>query len=128
MKISEVSNQCGVSTHTLRYYEQIGLLSPISRNNGGIRDYSELDVQRVEFIKCMRSAGLTIEVLIEYFNLVQQGDQTIDARKKILIEQRTQLVANMAEIQKTIELVNHKLELYEQMLLEKEKEIVELAD
>lgn len=128
MRISEVSEQCGVTADTLRYYERIGLLPPVNRNNGGIRDYSELDVRRVEFIKCMRRVGLPIEVLIEYFNLVQQGDQTIDARKEILIEQRAQLVTKMAEIQDTIELVDHKLEVYENMLLEKEKEIVELAD
>ena len=76
----------------------------------------------------MRSAGLPIEVLIEYYGLVQQGDQTMEARKAILINQREQLVAKLAEIQKTLDLVDHKLEVYEHMLLEKEKEIVELAD
>jgi len=128
MRISEVSDQSGISSDMLRYYEQIGLLPPVNRNELGIRDYSELDVRRVEFIKCMRSAGLPIEVLIEYYGLVQQGDQTMEARKAILINQREQLVAKMAEIQKTIDLVDHKLEVYEHMLLEKEKEIVELAD
>ena len=128
MRISEVSDQSGISSDTLRYYERIGLLPPVNRNESGIRDYSELDVRRVEFIKCMRSAGLPIEVLIEYYGLVQQGDQTMEARKAILINQREQLVARMAEIQKTIDLVDHKLEVYEHMLLEKEKEIVELAD
>ena len=128
MRISEVSQQSGISSDTLRYYERIGLLPPVNRNESGIRDYSELDVRRVEFIKCMRSAGLPIEVLIEYYGLVQQGDQTMEARKAILINQREQLVAKMAEIQKTIDLVDHKLEVYEHMLLEKEKEIVKLAD
>ena len=73
MKISEVSEQCDISADTLRYYERIGLLPPVNRKNGGIRDYSDLDVRRVEFIKCMRSAGLPIETLIEYYRLVQQG-------------------------------------------------------
>jgi DNA-binding transcriptional MerR regulator len=45
MKISEVSKQCDISADTLRYYERIGLLPPVNRNNGGIRDYSELDVK-----------------------------------------------------------------------------------
>ena len=124
MKISEVSEQCGISIDTLRYYERIGLIPPVNRNESGIRDYSELDVRRVEFIKCMRRAGLPIEVLTEYYGLVQQGDQTMEARKAILINQREQLVAKMAELQKTIDLVDHKLEVYEYMLLEKEKEIV----
>ena len=123
MKISEVSNQCGISAHTLRYYEQIGLLSPISRNNGGIRDYSERDLQRVEFIKCMRGAGLTIEVLLEYFKLLEQGDQTIEARKQILEEQRVQLLTKIAEMQETLALLEYKINFYENALVEKESEM-----
>jgi DNA-binding transcriptional MerR regulator len=72
----------------------------------------------------MRSAGLPIEVLIEYVGLVQQGDQTIGARKEILIEQRKQLVAKMEEIQKTLDILDHKIEVYENAVLKKEKEII----
>ena len=71
MRISEVSKQCDISADTLRYYERIGLLPPVNRSVSGIRDYSDLDVRRVEFIKCMRTAGLPIEVLIKYYGLVQ---------------------------------------------------------
>ena len=88
MKIAEVSEQYGISLDTLRYYERIGLIPPVTRNESGIRDYKELDVRRVEFVKCMRSAGLPIEVLIEYIGLVQRGDSTIEARKDILVGQR----------------------------------------
>ncbi len=109
MRISEVGEQCHISADTLRYYERIGLLPPVHRNDGGIRDYSDLDVRRVEFIKCMRRAGLPIEVLIEYYGLVQQGDETIKARKEILVEQRSELVARMDELQKTLDLLNYKI-------------------
>lgn len=128
MKISEVSQQCGLSQDTLRYYERIGLLPPVNRINGGIRDYGELDLRRVSFIKCMRSAGLPIEVLLEYFELVQQGDKTIEARKEILIEQREQLVAKMKEMQETLDLLDYKISVYEKAVLEAEKAIVELED
>lgn len=84
MKISEVSEQSGLSADTLRYYEKVGLLPTVNRTNGGVRDYSELDLRRVDFIKCMRTAGLPIETLIAYFALVRQGDETIAARKEIL--------------------------------------------
>jgi len=77
MKIAEVSERYGLSSDTLRYYERIGLLPPVNRAESGIRDYTELDARRVEFVKCMRSAGLPIEVLIAYIALVQQGDDTI---------------------------------------------------
>ena len=128
MKIAEVSERYGISLDTLRYYERIGLIPPVNRNGSGIRDYSELDVRRVEFIKCMKSAGLPLEVLIEYFGLVQQGDQTIAARREILKEQREQLVARMAEMQKTLDLLNYKIKVYENAVLKKEKEITQIED
>ncbi len=126
MKIAEVSERYGISPDTLRYYERIGLMWPVNRNSSGIRDYNELDLRRVEFIKCMRSAGLPVEVLIEYVALVQQGDKTIEARKEILKEQRELLVARMKEMQKTLDILDHKIEAYENAVLKKEKKIVEM--
>lgn len=128
MKIAEVSEKFGLSVDTLRYYERVGLIPPVNRNEGGIRDYNELDLRRVDFIKCMRGAGLPVEVLIEYVALVQQGDKTIDARKDILIEQRDLVAARLEEMQKTLELLNHKIEVYEQAILKKEKEIVQAEE
>jgi len=73
MTIAEVGKKYGLSTDTLRYYERIGLLAPIPRTKGGIRDYGEIDCQAVEFIKCMRGAGVAIEALVEYVSLFQGG-------------------------------------------------------
>ena len=126
MKIMEVSEQYSISSDTLRYYERIGLIPPVNRNGSGIRDYNELDLRRVEFIKCMRSAGLPIEVLIEYIALVQKGDKTIEARKEILVEQRELLLARMKEMQKTLVVLDHKIEIYENAVLKKEKEMIPL--
>jgi DNA-binding transcriptional MerR regulator len=109
MKIAEVSEQHGLSTDTLRYYERVGLIPPVTRNESGIRNYSELDLQRVEFIKCMRKAGLPVEVLIDYIGLVQQGDRTIEARREILKEQRALLATRMKEMQKTLDILDHKI-------------------
>jgi len=128
MKIAEVSEQYGISADTLRYYERVGLIPPVHRNGGGIRDYNELDLRRVDFIKCMRRAGLPIEILMEYMGLVQQGDKTIEARKEILIEQRDLLAARMAEMQKTLDLLNHKVEVYEKAILQKEKEMLQIEE
>ncbi len=128
MKIAEVSEQYGLSSDTLRYYERVGLLPPVNRNESGIRDYNELDLRRVDFIKCMRSAGLPVEVLIEYVALVQQGDKTIEARKEILIDQRKLLVNRMNEMQKTLDILDHKIEVYEKAVLKKEKQIVQAEE
>ena len=128
MKIAEVSERHGISLDTLRYYERIGLIQPVHRNESGIRDYNELDLRRVDFIKCMRSAGLPIEVLIEYVGLVQQGDQTIEARKEILKEQRELLLSRMKEMQKTLDILDHKIEVYQNVVLKKENEIIQIED
>jgi DNA-binding transcriptional MerR regulator len=109
-------------------YERIGLIPRIKRNKSGIRDYGEVELKRIEFIKCMRSAGLTIEVLIEYIRLVGQGEETIAARKDILIEQRNQLVARDEEIKKTIAKLGHKIEVYENAMIKREKELLSIED
>lgn len=128
MKISEVSEQSGLTSDTLRYYERIGLLPPVNRNGSGIRDYTDLDMKRVRFIKCMRSAGLPIEVLTEYFDLIQRGDETIEARKDILKEQRDVLSARIAEMQETLALLEHKIAVYENAVLRAEREIVQVEE
>jgi len=128
MKIAEVSEQFALSTDTLRYYERVGLIPPVHRNESGIRDYNELDLRRVDFIRCMRSAGLPVDVLIEYVALVQQGDKTIESRKDILKEQRELLLARMNEMQKTLDILNHKIEVYEKAVLKKEKDMIQAEE
>ncbi len=127
MKIAEVSERTVISPDTLRYYERIGLLPTVNRNENGIRDYNETDLKRVEFIKCMRSAGLPIEALIEYVGLVKQGDRTVGARKEILQTQRDLLAARVTEMQKTLDLLDYKINVYENAVLKKEKELSSLV-
>jgi DNA-binding transcriptional MerR regulator len=128
MTIAEVGKQFGISPDTLRYYEKIGLIPPIKKNNSGIRDYGEADLKWIEFIKCMRSAGLTIEVLLEYVELFRQGEATNAARKDLLIEQRNQLAAKLEELKKTIDKLDYKIEGYENAISQKEKELLNTAD
>ena len=125
MKISEVSEQYELSADTLRYYKRVGLIPPVNRTESGIRDYGEADIEWVNFVKYMRNAGLPIEVLVEYVSLVQQGDHTSEARKQILINQRDEIVHKIEKMQKTLDLLNHKIEVYEDLLVKREKEINE---
>jgi MerR family transcriptional regulator, aldehyde-responsive regulator len=124
MTISEVSRAYNLSQDTLRYYERIGLIPTVNRRKSGIRDYSEEDCRWIEFAKCMRDAGLPIEVLIEYLALFQQGDATIEARKALLTEQRDQLIARIEEMQNTLERLNYKIDSYEQAVIPAENELV----
>jgi len=123
MTIAEVSKKFDLSQDTLRYYERVGLFPVVNRKKSGIRNYTEEDCKWIEFIKCMRSAGLPIEVLIEYVTLFQQGDTTIGARKELLAEQRKQLVEKMEDMKKTIERLDYKLESYENAVVSKENEL-----
>ena len=120
MTIAEVSKKYELSADTLRYYERIGLVPPVPRNKSGIRDYDTESCQWVELMKCMRSAGVQIEALIEYVALFQQGDETIGARKALLVEQRDQLVERMAEMQRSLDRLNDKIERSDQGLMTKE--------
>ena len=125
MTISEVSKQYNISADTLRYYERIGLIPPVNRNKNGIRDYTDEDCKWVDFIKCMRSAGLPIEVLIEYVTLFRQGNSTIEARKEILIEQRGILEEKINFMTATLERLNYKIDNYDTIILSAENRLTE---
>ena len=124
MLISEVSKTMDISADTLRYYEKIGLIPEVKRNNSGIRDYSEEDLVWINFAKCMRSAGLSIEVLIEYLKLFKKGDSTLEVRKEILLEERNKLAKRIEEIQGTLERLDFKINNYEKKIKEKSKKAV----
>lgn len=123
MTIAEVSKTHELTADTLRYYERVGLIPNVNRTQGGIRDYSEEDCRWIEFIKCMRAAGLPIEVLIEYVSLFQQGPSTHDARKNLLIEQRDQLIDRISDMQKTLERLNVKIERYEECMIPADRDM-----
>lgn len=95
MTISETSKKYGLTPDTLRYYERIGLIPPVPRTKSGILEYDEESIRWIELMKCMRKAGVQIEALIKYVALYRQGDDTVDAGKNILLEQREQLLSRM---------------------------------
>lgn len=118
MNIKQVSEAKGISPDTLRYYEKIGLIPPVHRTKGGIRDYTEEDLNCVDFTICMRNAGLSIESLIEYNKLCKQGDQTIAARKQLLMTERQHLIQKIDEMQECLTRLHKKIENYDRYLLE----------
>lgn len=123
MKIAEVSKVYGLSADTLRYYERIGLLPNVTRTASGIRDYSEQDCARVQFVKCMRGASVSIEALIEYMALFEEGDATLEARKALLEEQRDLVQERIAEMQAGLDRLNYKIDNYEQTIQAAERKL-----
>ena len=118
MTIGEVSKKLDIPIDTLRYYEKIGLIGPVPKTKSGIRYYDDISIRQIEFIKCMRSANLPIEELIKYMNLFKEGDKTLKERKQILVNQRENVIKQIEELKKVKERLDHKLELYDEQLLE----------
>lgn len=116
MTIGEVSEKYDITTDTLRYYERIGLIPAVPRKQNGIRDYDEEACGWVSFVKCMRSAGVQIEALIEYVALMQ-ANTGLKRRKEILIEQRARLQKQAEHLRTTIERLDYKIEHYEELML-----------
>lgn len=116
MTIKEVSEKYAVSQDTLRYYERIGLIPPVARTTGGIRNYTESDIGWVETAVCMRNAGVPIEALIEYVKLYQEGDATFEARRQLLQEQYDHLKEQKQQIEQTMNRLQYKISRYEKAL------------
>ena len=112
MTIAEVSKKVNLSADTLRYYERIGLIPEVNRTESGIRNYTEEDLGWIEFSKCMRNAGMSIEALIEYIKLYKKGDVTLEARKQLLISQKDVIKERLEEIQNTFDRINYKIKNY----------------
>ena len=116
MTIKEVSEKYHISQDTLRSYERMQMIPRVHRTSGGIRDYQAEDLRWVELALCMRSAGLPVEVMIDYLRLFQEGDATIPARLELLNEQMDALRAQKAQLEATMERLSYKIEHYEEAL------------
>ena len=128
MKIGEVSEKFAISVDTLRYYEKIGLIDPVPRLENGLRDYDEKAINRIEFILCMRDAGLSIELLQKYFELNKVGDSTIAIRREILAEQRARLLVQMEKMQASLDRLNYKIGTYDQRLADAGQQYVRVDE
>ena len=125
MTISEVSEKYNLTADTIRYYEKEGIIPRVQRTKNGIRDFDENTCSWIEFIKCMRNAGLEIEILKQYVTLFKQGIRTIKERKMLLEEQRNKLIEKQKNINATLDRLNKKIEWYEDMEQGKTKDFME---
>lgn len=123
MTISQVSQKYGLPADTLRYYEKVGLIPPVHRTESGLRDYQPEDCNWVEFIKCMREAGLSIETLQKYVALFRKGNKTLAARKALLEAERERLQAQIKTLQSTLKRLDYKIEVYDEKIVAYEKNL-----
>jgi DNA-binding transcriptional MerR regulator len=116
LSIEEASARTGVSAHTLRYYERIGLLAEVPRGPGGHRRYSDADIGAVVFLTLLRQTGMSIRDMQRFVDLTRQGEGTIPQRVEVLTEHREQLVAQLELLNRHLQALDHKIGIYRAML------------
>lgn len=116
MNIKEVAKKYGVTEDTLRYYEKVKMIPPVTRTQSGIRDYQPEDLRWVELAVCTRSAGLQVDSMVKYVQLYQQGDQTIPQRLDLLKAQMNTLIKQKERIEETMNKLSYKIERYEKAI------------
>lgn len=118
--ISDISKKTVLSIHTLRYYEQIGLLKNIHRNQSGRRVYTKLDLEWLEWVKRLKSTGMPLEKMQDFAQFRLQGEQTLKQRQALLIAHSAQLKQEIQRLKQEQSIVDYKIEIYAQKMLELE--------
>ena len=124
LTIQEVSKATGLSAHTLRYYERIGLIHPIEREENTRRRYTADDVGWIDFLLKLRATGMSIKDMQKYAELQRKGDETLPERVEMLKSLRDRVEAHMDELNEHLKLIYYKIELYQNIVTEKELEKV----
>jgi DNA-binding transcriptional MerR regulator len=114
LTIKEASAFTGLTVHTLRYYERVGLLEPVERNSGGHRRYSRVDLERLGFLACLRATGMPVRHLKAYAALTREGHASVAARKALLEAHRNELQARIAELERSLQVIDNKITRFEQ--------------
>jgi DNA-binding transcriptional MerR regulator len=113
--IAEAAERSGLSAHTLRYYERIGLIHPVGRGQNGHRRYGRDDIEWLEFLIKLRTTDMPIRQMVEYAELVREGPQTAARRRAMLEAHREALRERIAELEETAAVIDRKIETYTEM-------------
>ena len=114
--VQQVAEITGISAHTLRYYEKIGLLPPIGRHENGHRRYVEADLGWIHFLKLLRATGMPIQHMQQFMDLARDGDDTIADRMELLSEHRAELFMRISELQDHLAHLDRKIAYYNGVL------------
>jgi len=118
LSIREVAARTGITAHTLRYYERIGLVQPVARARSGHRRYGEADLRWLDLVKKLLATDMSIRKLLEYARLVRRGASTVKDRRALLDAHRREVVAKIDQLHATLAAIDFKLELYDRALEE----------
>lgn len=112
MKIGEASKHTGLSYHTLRYYEELGLIRNISRNEQGKRDYSMDDIKWILFLVSLKRTEIPLSEMVRYAELYYNGNHSIPQRIELLTNHKDRLFKQLGELQESIDFLNNKINFY----------------
>lgn len=124
LTIQDVAETTGLSAHTLRYYERVGLIHPIGREENARRSYTTDDIGWIDFLMKLRATGMSIKDMQRYAELQRQGDETLPQRVEMLKSLRGSVEARIDELNEHLKLVHYKIEIYSQIIEERSLEKV----
>lgn len=124
LTIQQAAQACGLSVHTLRYYEKVGLIDPVDRADNQHRRYSDEDLRWIEFLIKLRSTGLAVREMLEYASLRRQGNHkaSLSARQHILQKHTQKLEHDLLNLQTTLALLAQKQRMYQQLIEQADQE------
>lgn len=111
--ITEASEKIHLSTYTIRYYDKMGLLPFVERNELGNRDFKEKDLEWLKLIRCLKNSNMPIKKIKEVVKLSLEGDDTLNIRKDILLNHRQEVVNKIEELHKSLDKIDNKINYYE---------------
>jgi len=114
--IGDVSNTTGIAISTLRYYDREGLFPNIERSNGGIRVFSDREIETIKIIGCLKTSGLSVRDIKRFLDWCQEGNDSLQKRRDMFYERLQVVTKQMEELQKTINIIKFKCWYYETAL------------
>lgn len=115
--IGEVANMIGVATSTLRYYDREGLLPTVSRSSGGIRVFTETELDTLKVVECLKSTGMPIKDIKNFLDWCQEGDNSLEKRRDLFYERKAVVEKQMKELEKIMDMIKYKCWYYDTAVL-----------
>jgi DNA-binding transcriptional MerR regulator len=127
LNIQQAAQLSGVSAHTLRYYERIGLLEGVQRTASGYREYDQSALGRIRFLTMLRDTGMSIQQMLEFTALERSGEASFGNRYRLLQAHRAELMTRMARLQEHLKYLDEKVEYYWRLEQRQLKKVVSTA-
>lgn len=114
--ISEVAKELNLTPYTLRYYDKEGLMPFVERTSSGIRLFKESDIAGLRVIECLKATGMPIKEIKNFIDWCSEGDSTLQQRFDMFMERKATVEAQLEELRKTMEVIEHKCLYYKTAL------------